>query len=331
MSGNLRPSESLPQNNPPVCTRKPPTPNSRRSSMDICSTEVSSKHVTAESPRNARHSMPALPPNPLAPHLTNSGAHWEHSSQESPDPLNTSPNCSTDIGFVSLDPPITRAVLRELDIPRLESDLILRHHLNFDPEIEFRVDTQGRQAAERRERACQYWDALATEIASWLSDSQRITDSHSSQPLYISIRSPATRSFPPVAASRLPRLFGAVRDILKHLLPLEERPVIDAALDVRFLKQQLEHGVGDFMALSDWLGNYLRRFCSPTRHCLIHTMTSAIRSGVENAETDSILDGLIAIFEILQGMTLVSWSRGLNLKLISLTTNVCPRMLPTVP
>lgn len=331
MSGNLRPSESLPQNNPPVCTRKSTTPNSRRSSMDKCSTEVSSKHVTAEKPRKARHSMPALPPNPLASHLTNSEALWEHSSQELPDPGTISPNYSTDIGFVSLDPPITRAVLRELDIPRLENDLILRHHLNFDPEIEFRVDTQGPQAAERRERACQYWDALATEIAFWLSDSHRLTDSHSSQSLCISIPRPATRRIPPVAASRLPRLFGAVQDILKHLLPPEEWPVIDAALDVRLLMQQVEHGVCDFMALGDWLGNYLRRFCSPTRHRLIHTMTSAIRSGVENAETDSILDGLIAIFEILQGMTLVSWSRGLNLKSISLTTNVCSRILPTVP
>ena len=35
-------------------------------------------------------------------------------------------------------------------------------------------------------------------------------------------------------------------------------------------------------------------------------MTSAIRLGVENANVDSIVYGLITLFEILQGMTLVS-------------------------
>lgn len=93
---------------------------------------------------------------------------------------------------------------------------------------------------------------------------------------------------------------------MKHSLPSEEWPVIDARLDVGFLMLQLERGICDFTALSEWLGRSLRRFCSPTRDCLLHTMTSAIRSGVENADIGSIVHGLTTIFEILQGMKLVS-------------------------
>ena len=331
MSGNLRPSNSLPQRNPHVCTRKRTTPSSRRGSVDICSTEVSSKHATAEKRRKARHSMPALPSNPLTSHLTTNEANWEHPAQQSPGRLTTSTNHSTNFGFVGLDPPITRAVLRELDIPRLENDLVLRHHLNFDPEIEFRVETQGPQAEERRERACQYWHALAIEIALWLGHFQRMSGCYSSRPLHVSLPRPGARSFPQVAALRLPRLFGAVQDILKLIMPSEEWPVIDAALDARFLMQQLEHGVCDFVALSDWLGNHLRRFCSPTQDCLLHTMTSAVRSGVENAETDSIVDGLVAVFEILQGMKLVSCPQGLNPNFKNLTADICARRLPTIP
>lgn len=307
MSGNLRPSKSLPQHNPHICTRKRTTPSSRRSSMDTYSTKASSKHVIAEKPRKARHSMPALPSDPLTPHLTTSEVNWEHPAQGSPGLLSTGANHSTDFGFVSLDPPITRAVLSELDVPRLEHNLVLRHHLNFDPEIEFRVETNGPQAEERRGRSCQYWLVLAIEIALWLGHSQRMTGSYSGRPLNVSLPRPGTRSFPQVATLRLPRLFGAVQDILKQLMPSEEWPVIDAALDLRLLIQQLEHGVCDFVALSEWLGNYLRRFCSPTHHRLLHTMTSAIRLGVENSGTDGIVDGLIALFEILQGIKLVSW------------------------
>ena len=303
MGENLRPSKSLRQNNPHMCARKRMT-SSRRSSMDVCSTEILSKHVTAEKPRNVRHSMPVAPSNPSS-YFTSRDGDSEHLAQESPH-LPISTNKPTNLAVVSLDPPITRALLRELDISRLENDLVLRHHLNFDPESEYRVVTKGPAAEERRERSCQYWRALSVEIALWFGYFQRMNNSHSSRPLCISLPTSGTPSFPQVATLRLPRLFGAVQDILKHLLPSEEWPIIDAALDVRLLTQQLEHGVYDFRALSDWLGDYLTRFCSPMRDFMAHTMTSAIRLGVENTETSNILDGLKTIFEMLQRMSLVS-------------------------
>lgn len=254
--------------------------------------------------------MPTLPRNTLTSHLTSIEVNGEDRPRESPGLLSTGANHLTDFGFVSLDPPITREVLEELDVPRLEHDLVLRHHLNFDPEIEFRVETNGPQAEERRERSRQYWFVLAIEIALWLGHSQRMTGSYSGRPLNVSLPRPGTRSFPQVATLRLPRLFRAVQEVLRQLMPSEERPVIDAALDLRLLIQQLEHGVCDFVALSEWLGNYLRRFCSSTHHRLLHTMTSAIRLGVENARTADIVDGLIAVFEILQWIKLVRWLKA---------------------
>ena len=328
MGGNLPPSKTISQINPHVCARKRITSSSRRSSLDTCSTEISSKHVTAEKPRKARHSMPALP---SASHLTNREEHREHLAPESPHLFTTSRNQATNLGAVSLDPPITQALLRELELSRLEYDLVLRHHLNFNSDIVFRVVTQGSAAEERREQSYQYWRALAVEVALWLGHFQRMNNIHSSQPLHISLPPVETLSFPQVATLRLPRLFGAVQDILKHLLPSEEWPVIDAAVDVRLLAQQLEHGVCDFMALSDWLGDYLRRFCSPMRDCMIHTMTSAIRLGVENADTSSILDGLMTVLETLQAMSLVSLSGRLSENSTNLTTIVCPRILRITP
>lgn len=308
MSGNLRPSKSHPKYSPHVCTRKEKMQGSRRNSVDTCSTEASSKHLSPEEDRKIRHSMPAPSSTPLASHLSSNEPNWEHLVPKSPRPSTTSANHSTNFRLVSLDPPITQAVLSELDIPRLEKDLLLRHHLNFDPKIKFRVKTQGPQAEERRERAHEYWQALEAEIALWLEHCRRLAACPSKGSLCVQMPKLGAKGFPQGASQRLPRLFGAVRDILKHSLPSEEWPVIDARLDVQLLMQQLEHGICDFTALSDWLGNFLRRFCSPTRDGQLRFMTSAIRLGVENAEKDSIVRGLIAIFEILQGMSLVSWS-----------------------
>lgn len=313
MGGNLRPTKSPSAKTPHLCTENGILHDSRRASVDTCSTEASSKHMIAEKDRKARHPMPAQSSNSFASHISSGGGNWEQLAQESRRLVTTGTNYSTDFSLVSLDPPITQAVLSEIDFPRLEKDLILRHHLNFDPEVQFRVNTQGPQAEERREREIKYWHALATEIALSLEHCQRIT------------ACPASRPFPWEAAPRLPRLFGAVRDILKHLSPSEYWPVIDARLDVGFLMQQLEHGICNCTSLSDWLGNFLGRFGSPTRDSLLHTMTSAIRLGVQNADVDSIVHGLIDIFEILQGMKLVSWPPTVFiLHPNDLTTDICP-------
>ena len=175
--------------------------------------------MITEKERTPGHSMSALPPAPLASPLSSSGATGEQLAQESPDPLNPSTNHSS---FLSLDPPITQAVLSEIDVQRVKSDLLLRHRLNFDPQIQFRISTQGPQVEKKRERAREYWNALAQEIAWWLAHCQRIASSPSSRPLRISLPKSGAKSSPQGRSPRLPRLFGAVRDMLKHWLPSEE-------------------------------------------------------------------------------------------------------------
>ena len=118
---------------------------------------------------------------------------------------------------------------------------------------------------------------------------------------------------------------------MKNLMPPEEWPVIDARLDVKFLMLQLERGMCDFTALSEWLGTFLRRFCSPTRDLLLHKMTSAIRSGVENADVHSIVHGLNTIFEVLQGMKLVSWPTVSIQDSVHLIAKFCFRTPPIIP
>lgn len=329
MSGNLRPSKSPEQNDPHLCSRKTKMLGSRRSSVDTCFTKASLKHMSAKRDVKARHSMPVSPSTALASHLSD-GTKWEYLAQESPPLLTASTDQSTDFSFVSLDPPITQRVPSELDLPRLEQDLVLRHHLNFAAETQLRLDTQGSQAEDRRELETEYWHALTIEIRFWLMHCQRIVSCPPNRPLSISLPGPGATISPHGPAPRLFRLFGAVRGILKDLLPSEEWPMIDARLDVTFLMLQLQRGICDFTALSEWLSNLLGRFCSPTRDRLLHTMNSAIRSGVENADVRCIVNGLITIFEILQGIKLVSWPNIPILKSVHLITKMCSRTLPII-
>ena len=300
MSEHLRPSKSPPQNNLHVCAGKKLTHGNRRSSVDTCSTEA-----FAEKERKARHSMPALSSIPSASHRSSSAANREQLAQETPHLLTAVTDHSTDSRLESLNPPITQAILSEIDISRIGNDLALRHHLNYSFRVGFRLETRGPHAEERRKRALEYWHAVATEIAFWLAHCQSISFCPPSRPLCMSLLRPGAGDVHQRMVLRLPRLFETVRDMLKHSLPPEEWPAIDARLDVGLLMQQLEHGICDFTALSNSLGNFLRRFCSPRLHCLLHTMTSAIRLGVENAETESIIHGLKTILEIVQEMSLV--------------------------
>lgn len=101
-------------------------------------------------------------------------------------------------------------------------------------------------------------------------------------------------------------MFETVRVILKSLVPEYEWSTIDARLDIDLLVQQLENEACDFIALSEWLGVLLRRYCLPEGSQLIDEMTTNIRSGVHNVDTGQILTGLMQIFTILEVMKLVS-------------------------
>ena len=306
MCRNLQPSQVPLQDDPRVRARQMGMHNRRRGSGDTCSTEASVERVLPDKDANTRHSLPALLSKSSASHLSSSGDNYEHLAQTPPSPSTASTSHSADSGSVSLYPPVTKAVLREIDIPQLKDDLLLRHHLNFDPTIRLRINMHGQQVEERRKRTREYWHALAIEIGSWLAHCHRTAACPFSRPRCISLPKTKAPGFAQRAILRFPRLLGALRDILKHLLPFEKWPVIDARLDVGLLMQQLEHRACDFTALSDWLGNLLKPFCSATRGDLLLIMSSSIRFGVENAEIKHIVTGLKTMFEVLEGINLVS-------------------------
>jgi len=213
------------------------------------------------------------------------------------------PGCSSS---PSLDPPITRETLSELDWDRLSNNLLLRHDLNFETNIQYRPNTYGARGLERSLQTAQYWDAVTVEVDISLANKRRKCSYHSQRCL----RTPPPSSKPLRSCHkillRLPRMFRAIRETLKTLVPEKEWQAIDSRLDVELLVQQMQYGACDFTSLGDCLANLLRRFCSPDRDHLFDDLTAGIRQGVIQADAQLIVTSLRCAFSILEIMRLVS-------------------------
>lgn len=229
----------------------------------------------------------------------------------------------------SLEPPITCESLRELEWDQLLNNLLLRHDLNFDPQIQYRPITHGPRGKQRMTQINDYWDAVRVEISmisgNWSRRSlRRASTCYSTPALYLE----ATTGPQPIPR-RLPLMFEAIRETLKTLAPKRQWYAIDERLDAALLVQQLDNGVCDFVSLSDWLGALLRPLCSPERYPLFSDMTSVIKRGVRDADTELIVNGLQGLFNILETMRLVRTSIEIQL-IKGLTRSAFHRTLPII-
>lgn len=216
------------------------------------------------------------------------------------------PPCMCSVCSASLDPPITKETLSELDWDRVSNNLLLRHDLNFEPHIQYRPNTYGVCGQERITQTSLYWDAVKRVIEVYLADREGKCISHAEPCLRNSLPSSKPVRQGCQVSERLPRMFEAVRETLKTLVSEEEHQAIDSRLDVELLMQQMENGACDFVSLGDCLASLLRRYCSPERDQLFDDMTERIRLGVHKADAQLITNGLRCAFSILEIMRLVS-------------------------
>ena len=205
--------------------------------------------------------------------------------------------------FTSLEPPVSEESLCELGLRHLSNNLLLRHDLNFDPNITYRPNTHGLRGQQRAVQSFEYWSAITKELDILLTNDNT---GSSIEPSHDAVSSTQACSSCAPDLPLLSRMFGAVQMILKSLMHEDEWDAIDARLDVDLLVQQLKNRAFDLVALSDWLAVLLRRCCSSKRYHSIDMMTSSIRLGIECHEVQLITTGLACMFEILESSKLVS-------------------------
>lgn len=170
------------------------------------------------------------------------------------------------LDLLSLLPPITRFTLRELDFNEILGSAQLRHDLFFDPELQFKPNSDGEKGEVKKAAANTYWDSIETELA----------DSH----MY-----------------RIPLLIFEIRAIIMELIPQAQKEEIMHVIDVVLIEQELKHGALNPIMLVKYIGNLLKQNCAPARDHLVDSMISYCEEG-------KLVKSIRACYEVLESMKL---------------------------
>ncbi|KAJ1562376.1 hypothetical protein HK405_012848 [Cladochytrium tenue] len=170
--------------------------------------------------------------------------------------------------LVPLLPPITRYTLRELDMDEILSSVQLRHDLFFDPNLQFKPNTDGERGDQRRQKTTSYWAQVESEAQLGVT-------------------------------YRLPLLLFELRCIILELLPYSEavKEELEANLDIRHIAQQIKHNVLNASALIKYLSGLLKANCAPARDALVDSMLASAESG-------KFVESLRICFELMELMKL---------------------------
>ncbi|WPH01915.1 Tcp11-domain-containing protein [Acrodontium crateriforme] len=198
----------------------------------------------------------------------------------------------------SLQPPITIESLAELDIPRIINNPKLRHDVNFDRELHFRPNLDGSRGRQKLKSADHYWKALEGELFMYgfaSKQRQSVTDADVDA-YWVRILK--------ASQLRLRKIFEAIRDILRTLVPDYEQKVIIERLDVDLIMQEISNGMCDLIALSTWLAKVLQAHCAPMRDELVEQMKTDIQNGAMESNHEMLVKGLRQLLAILEFMKL---------------------------
>lgn len=192
------------------------------------------------------------------------------------------------------NPPVTKKTLSELDLACIMSNINLRMDANFDRDLHFKPDLGGEKGQRKLKEGKEYWQAIATEIATYQYYKENPTE-----PMYSSEESPL-RTFEP----RLPAMFIALDDIIKTLVPERDHELVTENLDMTLLMQEIRHGQLDMVSLSEWIAKLLKTHCAPLRDGMADEMVKLVTGGQEEADPLLIAEGLKTLFALLETMKL---------------------------
>jgi hypothetical protein len=187
----------------------------------------------------------------------------------------------------SPDPPVTKATLSELDIPRIVYNPKLRHDVNFDPDLHFRPNLDGESGRRKAQKANDFWNRLRTQIEEFMVD-------------------PA--AFESELAGKewtLQSTLQAIGEILGTLVPPEDRSAVEENLNVEHLMQQFRKGVADLEKLGLWLARTLKSHCAPMRDEWVDEMVIRLTDGDRDRDVASLVQGLQSFLGVLEAMKLV--------------------------
>ncbi|KAF4625096.1 hypothetical protein G7Y89_g13072 [Cudoniella acicularis] len=188
----------------------------------------------------------------------------------------------------TLEPPVTKATLSELDVNKIVHNPKLRHDINFDPDLHFRPNLDGEKGRRKTQKANHFWETMRAQLREYIVNRDQF-EAHLGDTEWT-----------------LPATLKAIRGILETLVPQRDRASVEETFNVDLLMQQFRKGVADLVKLSTWLSQLLKCHCAPMRDDWVDEMVTQLSNGDRNGDVTLLVAGMQNLLGVLEAMKLVS-------------------------
>jgi T-complex protein 11 len=200
----------------------------------------------------------------------------------------------------TLEPPVTKGTLSELDVNKIVHNPKLRHDINFDPDLHFRPNLDGEKGRRKTQKANYFWETMRSQLREYIANREQ---------------------FEALGEKEwcLPATLKAIRGILETLVPARDRASVEETFNVDLLMQQFRKGVADLVKLALWLSQLLKCHCAPMRDDWVDEMVTQLSNGDRNGDVALLVAGMQNLLGVLEAMKLVSEHKSVTRKASQLT------------
>ncbi|KAI1000362.1 hypothetical protein K3495_g7833 [Podosphaera aphanis] len=187
---------------------------------------------------------------------------------------------------LTLEPPVTKQTLSELDVSKIINNPKLRHDINFDPDLHFRPNLDGEKGRRKTQKGNEFWETMQSKLQEFLLNREQFEREHQGMDWC------------------LPATLKAIRAILETLVPPQDCASIDETFNVELLMQQFRKGVADMPKLALWLSQLLKSHCAPMRDNWVDEMVQQLSDGDRNFDVALLVVGIKSLLAVLEAMKL---------------------------
>ncbi|KAG4427784.1 hypothetical protein IFR05_016734, partial [Cadophora sp. M221] len=170
---------------------------------------------------------------------------------------------------ISIEPPVTKGTLSELDITKIVNNPKLRHDINFDPELHFRPNLDGDKGRRKTEKANFFWGTMRGQLQDYLTNRDQFERELGDSEWC------------------LPATLNAIRGILETLVSQRDKASVEETFN-----------------LALWLSQLLKCHCAPMRDNWVDDMVTQLSKGDQTGDVTMLVAGMKNLLGVLEAMKL---------------------------
>ncbi len=186
--------------------------------------------------------------------------------------------------FPSLEPPVSSKALAGIQIEKINNNPMLRHKINFDPDLRLRPNMESVTGRVKAQKAEAFWCLMTVQLRDYLDNPERFQKNHSESQWTVS-----------VTLKEIPRMLENLNFSKHEITAVKETFELLATTNVSNLGK-----------IASWLKEMLKRKCAPIRDGMVDEMASKLADGEAQRDICLVVAGIREFLEVIEVMTLVS-------------------------